>query len=107
MKPSTSPLAPPFTANGYVGYMVRNTRTSGFKLALIVGPIAPTIYDDGSDRIRVRFWRAASACWTQPTLVERRYLQALTDEEKGDRKKIILQAGVKAAAQSVVNSWWI
>lgn len=76
------PLAPPMTPLGYVGRLFRNTRASGFKLALVVGA-------GNGDRQRVRFWRANSRCWTNPTLIELEFLQELTPAERAKHRKTI------------------
>jgi len=89
-KPAKQPLAQPLTPDGMIGYLVRNTRTTGFKLAIVVGARDP-------DTLRVRFWRAASSLWTQPTLLDRAYLQALTDDEKRERRTLIARASRAAA----------
>lgn len=84
MTPAKQPLAPPLTSDGYVGYLVRNTRTSGFKLAVVGLAVG--------DKYRVRFWRANTRQWTQPTLIEGQYLQTLTLDEKTKRRGLIEQA---------------
>lgn len=93
MRYAKQPLIAPLTVGGYNGYVVRNTRVSGFKLAIIVGHSTK-----GDDRLRVRYWRANTSQWTLPVLVRRDFLQALTDDERAQRAGVIDKA-IAAAKQ--------
>jgi hypothetical protein len=65
------------------GLMCRHVRATGFKLALVVG--YPS--NNNSNKLRVSFWRANSAKWTLPALVDADELAHLTsdDHKKHDR----------------------
>lgn len=96
-------MSPPGTvsADADLGLVCRQDRGSGFKLALVVG--YPTNF---SDKLRVRVWRAASACWTQPTLVERSTLAMLDDADHKKRGAMIARAAKAALWLKLVARVW-
>jgi len=73
------------------GLVCRHVRATGFKLALVVGYPAAAARAGAAMRhvykLRVSFWRAASAKWTLPVLVDVSELAMLTsdDHKKHDR----------------------
>lgn len=72
------------------GQLVRHSRHSGFKLAIVVSLAAGHGY-------RILVWRAASCKWTTvPKLVDGSELHKLTDEEQRIRGRMITTAVVKA-----------
>jgi tRNA(Leu) C34 or U34 (ribose-2'-O)-methylase TrmL len=79
------------------GFICRHTRSSGFKLALVVG------FPDSFDKLRVRVWRAASKQWTQPQLVKKTELARLTDEERKQRIALIRRAATTAIDLDIVD----
>lgn len=67
------------------GLMCRHHRTTGFKIALVVGATA-------SGKLRVRFWRANSACWTGINSVDEDTLTNLTEADYKARAAVIKRA---------------
>lgn len=79
------------------GFMCRHTRTSGFKLAIVVGyPSSAYV-----DKLRVRYWRAASRVWTQPVLVDRDSLTGLNESDYAKHARTIKLA----AEAATVRAW--
>lgn len=87
------------------GLVCRHVRSSGFKLALVVG--YPTSKAAGQ-KLRVCFWRAASAKWTQPTLVQPGDLDMLVeaDHMDGRRHALIAKASKRALDLKLVARVW-
>lgn len=93
-----------------LGLVCRNVRTSGFKLALVVGyPSTSTAAGQNAcrrGRLRVRFWRAASACWTLPTLVDVDTLEMLVEADHKKRHAVIKRASQMALDLRYVGRVW-
>lgn len=80
------------------GYLCCQRRRSGFKLALVVG------YSE--NKMRVRYWRAASMQWTKPTLVEAEELDGLTTEDKAKHALVIGRASRDALNLKLAGLVW-
>lgn len=85
-----------------LGLVCRQARRSGFKLAIVVGYPA----SDASWKLRVCFWRAASRCWTKPTLVEPDTLQMLDQADHDKRGALIKRASQAALDLKLVGRVW-
>lgn len=70
------------------GFICRHRRSSGFKLAVVVG------YSE--NKMRVRFWRAASQKWTLPTLVDASDLDHLSADDHRKHQRAIRDASACA-----------
>jgi len=86
-----------------LGLVCRQARSSGFKLALVVG--YPTAAASGS-KLRVCFWRAASKRWTQPALVEVDALEMLVEADHQKRSAVIRRACQVALDLKLVGRVW-
>ncbi len=82
-----------------IGMICRHTRPSGFKLAIVVG--GSNVTSARAGRIRVCVWRAASACWTKPQLVDADTLALLTKEEHTYRATLIKTASKSAVREKL------
>ena len=71
------------------GYLCCQRRSSGFKLALVVG--------HREDDHRVRFWRAASGKWTLPQVVSARDLDHVYNADR--EKHSFIEHAVKVALE--------
>jgi hypothetical protein len=80
------------------GFMCRHTRPSGFKLAVVVG------YSE--NKMRVRYWRAASKKWTLPTLVEADELTGLNEGDYAKHRATIKRAAQVALDLKLVGRVW-
>lgn len=86
-----------------VGLMCRSVRSSGFKVALVVGYPSATTH---GDKLRVRVWRAATKRWTDPVLVERDKLTMLVEADYKKHKATIKHAAAAALAAKYVARVW-
>lgn len=80
------------------GYLCRHKRGSGFKLAIVVGY--------SGSRMRVCYWRAASAQWTKPTAVDSTELEHLLDVDKQKHERTIQRAITAAIKAKLVARVW-
>ncbi len=86
-----------------VGFMCRHVRSTGFKIAIVVGYPGAAAH---GDKLRVRVWRAATAKWTQPQLVDRDELTMLVEADYKKRKSTIKLAADAALDQKIVTRVW-
>lgn len=92
-------IAPPLTARGMRGYVVRYLKVPfGFKIAIIVG------YEPRDSTFRVRTWSRARSRWSvgkvKAALTD---LEPLTADEAGTHRAMLRHA---AASFAPVKAYW-